>query len=1061
MQRFPAVLADSGAVLDLIFQEAFLRKQQGIYAAKEEYLSRFPELAPEIEARFGAGWSGRTFPWGADTFSRASGGCDITVNGLDLLGEPAIPGYEILGELARGGMGVVYKAHDAGIPRDVAVKLMHESCRSRPLSVRRFLDEANITGQLQHPGIPPVFQVGTLADGSPFLAMKLIKGRTLEELLNDRNSPKADRGQFLAIFEQVCQAVGYAHAHGVIHRDLKPANVMVGAFGEVQVMDWGIAKVLKASADVSRPESDALTVDDEIHSARESDDATQAGTLLGTPAYIAPEQAAGAVSQVDKQSDVFGLGAVLCVILTGEPPYTGSDSEVIRLRAVRGKMDDAHSRLDRCGAEPELITLCKQCLSLEPQARPNDAGAVAGSVHSLRAAAEDRARQAELDRVAAEVRGAEGRKRRRVQAALAAVVLVAASGAIAAAFWQQQRRAVAEADRVARLSRTGTSITAAIADARDRTAEAWGLADQPARMRTAAEFAEAAIRRGEGFASAGESSEEAMGELATAQAEVADLLRHTRFLVEIEQINNDHLSQRTGGFDYHLRARRLTAAFRKFGLDVMSEPPQSVAAAVVASRVREKLLGFLFEWHFGAPDAVQRKRLQAILQSATQLADGIVGRALQLKSTNDIGGIAALAASPEVLTLGPELIGAIGRDLRSAGRHRDRLALLRKSIEKYPTAVWLQFDAREACLDLAPPLRTEALRYAGACIALRPDSPFFLKVLAEAYEKVGTVERAADAYRQAVVLAPNNAVLHNDLGHALGRVGNSEGEVAEYREAIRLDPSYAWPHNNLGSCMLRKGDLNGAIAECREAIRLEPRFPLAHYNLGRALRMNGDLAAALAADQTSVRLNPTSANAHHELGVVLYANKDVDEAITEYRKAIRLSPRLAAAHNDLGLALHSKKDLHGAIEAYKEAIRLDSRYASAHANLGLVLQEKGDLKGATACYSEAIRFDPKLASVHNALAWVLAVGPHAIREGRRAVEHSIRACELTEWKEPNYIDTLAAAYAEAGEFDKAIEYQKKAMTFPTFEKNRGSAARYRLDAYTRKEPYRDPELAIH
>src|SRR5262249_42753187 len=161
-----------------------------------------------------------------------------------------------------------------------------------------------------------------------------------------------------------------------------------------------------------------------------------------------------------------------------------------------------------------------------------------------------------------------------------------------------------------------------------RTAEAWGLADQPRRMRTAAEFADGAIRRAEGFAAAGETTEESIGELAAAQAEVADLLRHTRFLGEIEQINNDHLSQQTGGFDYYLRARRLTAAFRDFGLDVMGDPPESVATTVVASRVREKLLGFLFEWHFGAPDAVQRERVKAVLQSATRLADGVVGRVL-------------------------------------------------------------------------------------------------------------------------------------------------------------------------------------------------------------------------------------------------------------------------------------------------------------------------------------------------------------------------------------------------------------------------------------------------
>ena len=167
----------------------------------------------------------------------------------DLAAETTIPplsphGYQLLDEIGHGGMGVVYRARDTVLDRDVAVKLLSNHYPADSPAAQRFLSEARITGQLQHPGIPAVHQVGTLADGRPFLAMKLIKGSTLETLLKYRPDPSADRGRLPAIFEAVCQAVGYAHAHRVIHRDLKPANVMVGAFGEVQVMDWGLAKVL-------------------------------------------------------------------------------------------------------------------------------------------------------------------------------------------------------------------------------------------------------------------------------------------------------------------------------------------------------------------------------------------------------------------------------------------------------------------------------------------------------------------------------------------------------------------------------------------------------------------------------------------------------------------------------------------------------------------------------------------------------------------------------------------------------------------------------------------------
>src|SRR5262249_35291253 len=159
---------------------------------------------------------------------------------------PQVPGYRVECLLGRGGMGVAYKARDLSLDRDVAVKLLQDRYPADSPIACRFTSEAPITAQLQHPGVPAVHRVGTLPDGRPFLAMKLIKGRTLSALLRERPDTAADRGRFVATFEQVCQAVGYAHAHNVIHRDLKPSNVMVGAFGEVQVMDWGLAKVLTA-----------------------------------------------------------------------------------------------------------------------------------------------------------------------------------------------------------------------------------------------------------------------------------------------------------------------------------------------------------------------------------------------------------------------------------------------------------------------------------------------------------------------------------------------------------------------------------------------------------------------------------------------------------------------------------------------------------------------------------------------------------------------------------------------------------------------------------------------
>jgi tetratricopeptide (TPR) repeat protein len=369
---------------------------------------------------------------------------------------PAVERYVLGEEIARGGMGVVYRAADAVLGREVAVKVLLDQYAPDSGTARRFADEARITAQLQHPGIPPVHDLGGLSNGRPFLAMKLIKGQTLDALLKDRPNPAEDRGRFVAAFEQVCQALAYAHAHHVIHRDLKPANVMVGSFGEVQVMDWGLAKVLvnRGGDAAGDPDPDATVPGTVVQSLRDSGDLlTQAGSVLGTPAFMPPEQAVGAVGKVDTRSDVFGLGAILAVVLTGQPPFAASSTETTRVKAAQGDVAECFARLDGCGADPELVALAKRCLAPKPADRPADAEVVAKAVAALRAAADERARQAELDKLAVEVRAGERAKRRRV-IRLAATVLMAivtlGSAATAVFIWREKENTAAEWRRAER-----------------------------------------------------------------------------------------------------------------------------------------------------------------------------------------------------------------------------------------------------------------------------------------------------------------------------------------------------------------------------------------------------------------------------------------------------------------------------------------------------------------------------------------------------------------------------------------------------------------------------------
>src|SRR5262245_1963611 len=152
--------------------------------------------------------------------------------------------YRVVGEIAKGGVGVVYKARDRDLGRDVALKVLRREHATNEEVFERLIEEAQIGGQLQHPGIVPVYGLGVQTDGRPYFAMKLIKGRTFAAVLKERKDPLRDLPRLLGVFEQVCQTVAYAHSRGVIHRDLKPSNVMVGGFGEVLVVDWGFGKVV-------------------------------------------------------------------------------------------------------------------------------------------------------------------------------------------------------------------------------------------------------------------------------------------------------------------------------------------------------------------------------------------------------------------------------------------------------------------------------------------------------------------------------------------------------------------------------------------------------------------------------------------------------------------------------------------------------------------------------------------------------------------------------------------------------------------------------------------------
>jgi len=272
---------------------------------------------------------------------------DATLAHLRDVGEwPDLSGtrYEVVREIGRGGMGVVYEARDRVLERDVAIKVLSRVGTTRAALPDRLRDEARILATLEHPGIVPVHDLGVLPDRRVFSVMKLVRGRRLDEASRDGGLTGA-----LSLFERVCHAVAFAHSRGIVHRDLKPANVMIGAFGEVLVLDWGVAKLLgdESGATSGGP--------GESRPRRQAAGNTEPGTVMGTPGYMAPEQARGDNHQVDERTDVFALGGILQLLLTGasEPRRGGSEGW------------DARPR----GIPPALLAVCRKARAERPADR--------------------------------------------------------------------------------------------------------------------------------------------------------------------------------------------------------------------------------------------------------------------------------------------------------------------------------------------------------------------------------------------------------------------------------------------------------------------------------------------------------------------------------------------------------------------------------------------------------------------------------------------------------------------------------------------------------------------
>ncbi|TWU06498.1 protein kinase domain-containing protein [Stieleria varia] len=285
---------------------------------------------------------------------------------------PAFERYDVIGEIERGGQGVIYKAIDKRLPREVAIKVLHPGHCGNEVVANGLANEARVMSYLSHPNITPIFESGVSKGGRPYYVMKYIDGTTLAKVLAKGDVPPP---LCLKIFADICQAMAYAHSRGVIHLDLKPQNVMVGQFGEVHVMDWGLARFAEKPPPIILSHGWAESVE-------------PGKRINGTLSYMSPEQARG--EPLTTATDVFGLGAILCEIILGHAPYVADSCRKLFRRARKASMPETLSGLDESETDRVLVRLAKKCLAVDPRDRPQDAIAVAQEVADYQSSAFER-----------------------------------------------------------------------------------------------------------------------------------------------------------------------------------------------------------------------------------------------------------------------------------------------------------------------------------------------------------------------------------------------------------------------------------------------------------------------------------------------------------------------------------------------------------------------------------------------------------------------------------------------------------------------------------------------
>jgi serine/threonine protein kinase/tetratricopeptide (TPR) repeat protein len=771
--------------------EALLEELLNSGGDAEEICRECPELLPQVRA----GWRRmREIETELCALFPDSGSPDNCPSALSAIELPRIKGHEVQAVLGRGGMGVVYKAWHPGLKRAVAVKMLLAGDYARPQELERFLREAQAVAGLCHPNIVQVYEVGNVA-GRPYFTMELVDGDSLAERFTATPQPAR---QAAALVCTIAKAIQVAHQSGIIHRDLTPTNILLTADGTPKITDFGLARRMEGGGGL-----------------------TLSGAAIGTPNYMAPEQALGRRDAIGPGTDVYALGVILYQLVTGRPPFR-AETAAATLQQVANDDPVPPSRLN-CKVPRDLETICLKCLHKEPQRRYASAAALADDLHRFELGNPISARPLGLMERGLRLL----RKRPALKAAVPASLLLALSLVVVTLWWRTAQSAAVQA--------------AVEEDLREAE-----------RLQQSCDYvnAIAVLSRAE-FRLRNQSSTELHNRLALAShnlqlATTLDAIRIDRLWVK-DATNPPNAGEWTSKSSPI--TRRYEDVFRAEAVGILQDTPAAVAARVVGSPARTALVAALDDWAVGASN--QNDRAWALEVARLADPDTWRDRVRDPATWESPARLNKLAASAQIAKQPPEVLVALGERLRESGG--DAAEFLMGVVLAHPADFWANVEMGNALARTAP---REASSYYRTALATRPETAVVHGGLGVLYYNQGRLVEAMDHLEHAVRLAPSESWSHNNLGIALSAQGQRDAALFHLREAVRLDPDIVRPHRNLALALESQGQLDAAVDEYRNAHRLDPNYNEAKWDLQRLLLLMGRGAEWRLAWQKELATNP-------------------------------------------------------------------------------------------------------------------------------------------------------------------------------------------------------------